>query len=42
MKPKSMIAPMVILSLAVGVQGRVTAAGHQTAKPAKKTPGGVK
>jgi probable HAF family extracellular repeat protein len=35
-KPKSMIAPMVILSLAVGAQGRVRAAGDQTAKPPKQ------
>jgi uncharacterized membrane protein len=35
-KPKSMIAPMVILSLAIGAEGRVTAAGDQTAKPAKQ------
>ncbi len=36
MKPKSMIAPMVILSLAVGAEGRVTAAGDQAAKPTKQ------
>lgn len=36
MKPKSVIAPMVILSLAVGAEGRVTAAGDQAAKPTKQ------
>ena len=36
MKPKSIIAPMVILSLAVGAEGRVTAAGDQAAKPTKQ------
>jgi uncharacterized membrane protein len=35
-KPKSMIAPMVILSLAVGAQGRLRAAGDQSAKPTKQ------